>query len=109
MITKRQEGIIEIAKLPTGTSILVETAAQIFEIVVQQGYNVSVIGIGKRNFIRQNAEFIGSITQTGMLFAGIIVKDMHLVFKLESGRYTTGCIRAASINNENYHYELWQE
>jgi hypothetical protein len=109
LTNKRQEGIIEVEKFPVGTSILAETAVQIFEIVVEEG-GLSAIGLGKRGFERQKVEFLGSITRTGMLFAGIIVKDMHLVFKLESGqRYTSGCIRAASINSKNYHYELWQE
>lgn len=110
LTTKRLEGIIEVAKLPVGASILAETPVQIFEIVVEEGDKVSAIGLGKRGFERQKAEFLGSITRTGMLFAGMIVKDMHLVFKLENGqRYTSGCIRAVSINSKNYHYELWQE
>ena len=109
MTSKRLEGIIEVARLPVDTSILVETPAQVFEITVEVGNKVSVIGVGKRGFKLQKAEFVGSITRNGMLFADIIVKDMHLVFKLDGGRYTTGCIRAASISGQNYRYELWQE
>ncbi len=110
--TKRSEGVIEPARLPLGTIILLETNSQVYELVTREDTLLWATGCGKRSFSRQPVEFIGSIDQNGTLFAGLVVKDQHMVLKLATGRYVTGCIRSASIfgqpRGEEYRYELWK-
>ena len=107
LAAKRLEGVIELNKLPPKTVILIETVAQVFAFTVQKSGKVWATGVGKRSFKRQTAEFVGSIDQNGMLFAGLVVKDLHLIFKLADGRFTTGCVHSASVKGVNYSYELW--
>ncbi len=104
---KRLEGVIEPARLAPGTVLLLETSAQIYELVTREDKLVFAVGYGKRGSLRQIVEFIGSLDQKGTLFAGLIVKDHHMILKLDAGRYVTGCIRGASIRGKDYNYELW--
>jgi hypothetical protein len=106
--TKRDEGVIEPARLATGTTLLLESNAQVYELSIREGGLISAVGCGKRGFLQQIVEFVGSLDQRGTLFAGLIVKDYHMVLKIDTGRYVTGCIRSASIRGPGYSYELWE-
>lgn len=105
---KRAEGIIEPAKLPPETTIYIETTAQVYEFTTAIGDKLWASGAGKRPFSRQQIEFAGSIDQDGTLYAGMIVRGLHMIFKLKDGRYTTGCVNTASIRGKGYSYEMWE-
>ena len=105
---KRAEGVIELECLPPNTIILLETQVQVYEFVTRGDGEIWATGAGKRGFNRQLAEFVGSIDQHGTLFSGLIVKNHHLIIKLAEGRYTTGCVQAASVQGNGYKYELWE-
>lgn len=106
--TKKAEGVIELQRLPSETTIYLESNTQVYELTLREDKLVWAVGVGKRGFSRQVAEFIGSIDQKGTLFSGLIVKDHHMILKLAQRRYTTGCIRKASIKGKGYSYELWE-
>jgi hypothetical protein len=101
--------VIEPKKLPPKTTLYLETNAQVFEFILRLDGRLWATCAGKRSFTRQTAEFVGSLTQKGMLFADKIVRNQHLVIRLESGRYTTGCVKSASVHGDGYFYELWQD
>ncbi len=109
LTAKRLEGVIEPNKLAPNTLILVETTAQVFEFLTREDGKIWATGAGKRGFGRQSAEFVGSIDQNGTLFADMIVRNHHLIIKLVDGRYTTGCVKSASIQGNGYKYELWSD
>jgi hypothetical protein len=101
--------VIEPKCLPPDTIILVETTAQVFEFVIRLDGRLWATCAGKRGFSRQTAEFIGSLDQKGTLFAGKIVRNLHLVLRLEDGRYTSGCVKSASVHGDDFIYELWAD
>jgi hypothetical protein len=105
----RKDGIIIPKDLPVGTTLYVTTPAQCYEITTLGGDGISLFGVGKRPLTEQKARFVGCLDNDGMLFAGMIVRDKHLIFKLESGRYTTGCVETACVKTDTYTYELWPQ
>ena len=98
---------IEPKVLSAGTIILVETVTQVFEFTVLEGGRLLTNCAGKRCFGRQTIDFIGCLGKNGMIYAGKIVEDCHLILKTEDGQFVSGCVKSASIRGENYSYELW--
>jgi hypothetical protein len=105
----RLQGVIEPAKLSPGTIFFVETVKHIFEFEVlanglQVTSNESEIFRGGR----QLCEIAGSVDENGMLFAGMVVQDKHLIISLKNtGRFVTGLILSASLHGKDWSYELW--
>ena len=103
----RQEGVIEIAKLLAGTTILIETVKHVFEFIVEQDQiyvsssNTEIIS-GK-----QPCKIAGCVNADGTLFAGLIVKDKHLIINLNGRRYVTGLIKSGSVRGKGWAYEIW--
>lgn len=104
----RDEGIVEPDKLPKGTKLLVETTAKVFEFSMLEGGRAIVRSTGKVFKKDIPCQIVGSLAKDGTLFAGMIVKEKHLIIALPKGRYVTGLIRAASLQGPGWLYEMWQ-
>ena len=105
----RDEGIIEPSKLSKGTKLLVETTAKVFEFDMLTGGRAIVRSTGKVFKKDTPCQIVGSLDKNGTLFAGLIVREKHLILSLPRGRYVTGLIRAASLQGSGWLYEMWPE
>jgi len=105
----RAEGVIEPAKLDSGTVIFVETVKHVYEFVIdQQGMTVTSSQSDIFQGGRHQCEIAGSVDEMGTLFAGMIVKSKHLIINLKNkGRFVTGLIISASVHGKSWSYELW--
>lgn len=105
----RTVGVIEPARLTNGTVLLIETVKHVFEFkVTKKGMRVS----SSNDAIFTGAvpcKISGSSNEDGTLYAGMIVKDLHLIIDLmDRGRYVTGLIKSASLQGKGWKYEMWQ-
>jgi hypothetical protein len=102
------EGIVEVAKLKPGTTILLETNKHVFEFIVEDNKiyvsssNIEVISG------RCQCKISGCINESGTLFAGMILHDKHLIIALKGhGRYVTGLVKSLSLHGPGWMYEMW--
>jgi hypothetical protein len=106
----KQEGAIEVSKLGPKTIVLVETNKHVFEFTIEK--NIIYVSSSNTEVIsgRQPCIIAGCIDENGTLFSGLIVKDRHLIIKINNqGRYVTGRIKSASIQGDGWSYELWHD
>jgi hypothetical protein len=98
---------IEPAKLQSGTTIYLETNSTVYELnVLKDGR--AILSSSKRKKQKVPCTIIGS-TRTGVIIAGKILRDHHLILSLPKQRFTTGLIKGASVTKDKWHYDLWQE
>jgi hypothetical protein len=99
---------VEPAKLPVDTTIFVETIKHVFEFVIKKrSLYVSSSNIEAISG-QYKCKIAGSIDENGTLFAGMIVRNRHLIIDLHRhGRYVTGVVRSVSLRGPNWSYEMW--
>ena len=104
----RLEGVVEPAKLPVGTTIFVETTKHVFEFILKKR-SLYVSSSNTEAISGQyKCKIAGSIDENGTLFAGLIVRNRHLIIDLHRhGRYVTGLVRSVSLRGPDWSYEMW--
>jgi hypothetical protein len=104
----RLEGVVEPAKLPVGTTIFVETTKHVFEFVFKK--RTLYVSSSNTEAIsgQYKCQIAGSIDENGTLFAGLIVRNRHLIIDLHRhGRYVTGLVKSVSLRGPCWSYEMW--
>jgi hypothetical protein len=103
----KREGVVELDKLKVGTVILLETNKHVFEFTIEE--NKIYVSSSNIEIIsgRCQCKITGCINEDGMLFAGLIARNKHLIFALKGrGRYVTGLVKSLSLHGPGWTYEL---
>lgn len=108
LAARKNEGVVEPTKLVKGTKLFIETTAKVFEFDMIGGGRAVVRSTGKIFKKDMPCQIVGSLSKDGTLFAGLIVREKHLIIALPRGRYVTGLIRGASLSGDNWAYDMWQ-
>lgn len=110
----RENGVIEVRKLPAGTRITLETASEVYELEVgTPRLGVVLIASERRFRNRDKAVVTGSRdVDTGLFLPKIIGQGLKIVLKRPYARVVrTDPVRAATIRgkNDSYVYEMWED
>jgi hypothetical protein len=108
----RENGIIEVRKLPAGTRIALETRSEVYELEVgTPNLGVVLIASDRRFMGRDKAVVTGSIdVDTGLFLPRIIGQGLKVVLKRPYAPVIrTDPVQAATIRgkDDSYVYEMW--
>lgn len=108
----RENGVIEVRKLPAGTRIALETLSEVYEFEVGTPKLGVILIASEREFLlRDKAVVTGSIdVDTGLFLPRIIGQGLRVVLKRPyASAIRTGPVLAATIRgkNDSYVYEMW--
>ncbi len=109
----RENGVVEVRKLPAGTRIALETASEVYELEVGTPKLGVVLIASERGFRnRDKAVVTGSIdADTGLFLPKIIGQGLRVVLKRPYARVVrTDPVLFATIRgkNDSYVYEIWE-
>ena len=108
----RENGVIEVRKLPAGTRIALETLSEVYELEVGTPRLGVVLIASERKFrSRDKAVVTGSLdVDTGLFLPKIIGQGLKVVLKRPYARVVrTDPVLAATIRgkDDSYVYEMW--
>jgi len=105
---------IDVARLPIGTTILVETDLDVMEMQVAQLDPIDVFITSTDPRLKQptlgrllHSIPGGPVQQPIKVCPGQIVEGMRIIFQFHNGTYESSIVRSASVSGTDWHYDVF--
>ena len=105
---------IDVARLPIGATILVETDLDVMEMQLAQLDPIMVNITSTDPRLKQptlgrllHSIPSGPLQQPSQVYPGQIVKGMRIVFQFRNGNYESSIVRSASVSGPDWHYDVF--